>query len=183
MTTLNGNARAGKARRTAFALAAAAVTATLAVAFSPTPALAHQRGADVTFTKWVVTPPASSSTLAGVQMTGVVGGDVGRGRYAGEVLDDDTASMPGFWLARARYEFHGHRHFFSADLYITEDDRTPTSITATIQGVVTDGWLKGARVTGEYARFDTCPIPTPGNVFGTVCFKGALHLWRGHRNS
>ena len=41
-------------------------------------------------------------------MTGVVGGDVGRGRYAGEIISDDTTSRPGFWLGHVTYEFHGH---------------------------------------------------------------------------
>jgi hypothetical protein len=109
-------------------------------------------------------------------MIGIVGGDVGRGRYAGEVLGDDTTSRPGFWLGHARYELHGRKHTVIADLQITEDDRTPALITATIDGVVTDGWLEGAHVTGRYRQWDVCPIPTPGNALGTVCFQGTLHL-------
>ena len=136
--------------------------------------------ADVTFTKWVTSLPADPSTLAGVHMAGVVGGDVGPGRYLGLVLGDDTASMPGFWLGHALYGFFGHRHSFVADNHITEND-TVNPITATIRGVVVAGWLKGARVTGQYTQFDPCPIPTPGNVFGSVCFQGTLHLQLGHK--
>jgi hypothetical protein len=44
-----------------------------------------------------------------------------------------------------------------------------------ITGLVTDGWLKGAQVTGEYTVWATCPIATPGNMFGTLCFQGTLH--------
>jgi hypothetical protein len=109
-------------------------------------------------------------------MTGVVGGDVGRGRYAGVIISDDTTSQLGFWLGHVTYEFHGHKHTFIADLHVTEDDRTPTLITATIDGVVTEGWHEGAHVTGHYRQWDICPIPTPGNVNGSVCFQGTLHL-------
>jgi hypothetical protein len=86
-------------------------------------------------------------------------------------------SVPGFWLAHARYEFHGKNHTFIAQLFITEDDRPgPAYGTAVIVGRVTEGWMKGAFVTGGYKTFDKCPIATPRNVLGTVCFKGTLHL-------
>src|SRR5262245_840867 len=134
------------------------------------------RSADVTFTKWVISLPSDpSTTLAGASMAGVVDGDVGSGTYAGMILSDDTTSVPGFWLAKAYYGFFGSAHSFVADNSITEDD-TATPITGTIRGVVVRGWMKDARVTGAYTRLDPCPIPTPGNVFGTVCFQGSLHL-------
>ena len=135
----------------------------------------NHRGADVTFTKWVTHLPADPSTLAGSAMAGVVGGDVGEGTYAGMVVKDDT-SRTGFWLGEALYGFFGSEHSFVVDNFITEDDRDPSSITATIRGVVILGWMKGARVTGEYTQRDTCPIPTPGNVVGTACWQGTLHL-------
>ena len=153
----------------------------LTISLSPGVALADggrdHRTANVTFTKWVISLPANPPSLAGVDMLGVVGGDVGRGRYTGKVLGDDL-SVPGFWLGHARYEFHGEDHSFVADLHITENDTT-VPVTAVIRGIVTKGWLKGAQVTGEYRQWDTCPIPTPHNAFGTVCFQGTLHLQRG----
>lgn len=182
MITIEGNARAPGRGRLVAAIALVAAVATLSLSLSPGTAVAARDGqartADVTFTKWVVTLPTDPSTLAGIQMAGVVGGDVGVGRYAGQVISDDTTSVPGFWLAHVHYGFHGRKHTFVADLRITEDDRTP-AVTATIRGVVSSGWLKGARVTGEYVQHDSCPIPTPGNVFGTLCFEGALHLRLG----
>jgi hypothetical protein len=136
------------------------------------------RSADVTFTKWATSLPTDPSTLAGISMAGVVGGDVGPGVYVGKVIRDDTTSKPGFWLGQALYGFNGSKHSFLAYNFITEDDRDPSSITSTIRGVVVQGWMRGARVTGEYTQFDTCPILTPGNVFGSVCFQGTLHLQR-----
>ena len=169
-------------KRTIGLALAVAAAASFAVAAQARPAggspdSGWHRSANVTFTKWVTSLPADpSTTLAGSGMAGVVGGDVGEGTYAGIVLKDDTTSKPGFWLGQALYGFFGSEHSFVALNFITEDDRNPSSITATIRGVVIVGWMKGARVTGEYTQRDTCPIPTPGNVIGTTCFQGTLHL-------
>ena len=163
---------------------------TLAVAVAASSAVAAQAGsaggspdgkpshrsADVTFTKWVTSPPANPPSAAGVSMAGVVAGDVGPGVFAGKVIRDDT-STPGSWLAQALYGFKGSVHSFVAYNFVTED-RGLSPITATIRGVVIHGWMSGARVTGEYTVWDRCPIPTPGNVFGTLCFQGTLHLQR-----
>jgi hypothetical protein len=182
MKTIEANARHVRSRKVVLALGA--VIAALSIAVSSGTALAnggrqHHGSADATFTKWIVSAPADPSTLAGVHMKGVVGGDVGNGRYKGLILGDDTTTMPGFWLGHALYKFYGDKHFFIVDMHITENDGV-VPITATLEGVVIRGWLKGARVTGQYTQFDTCPIPTPGNVLGTVCFQGTVHLQRGH---
>ncbi len=133
---------------------------------------------DFTFTKWVTSLPANPPSMAGVSMAGVVGGDVGKGRYAGKVLSDDLSQEPNFWLAHARYKFYGRKHSFIADVRVTQNNTTGTAV---ITGVVTQGWLKGARLTGEYTVMPVCPIATPGNVFGTLCFQGTLHVLRGGR--
>lgn len=181
MNTIERKVRFGKSHRMVLGLVLVLGVAAPSIAWGPGVALAdggqhhHHRNADVTFTKWAVRGPGSASTLAGVLMVGVVAGDVGDGRFAGEVLSDDTTSMPGFWLANVRYEFYGSEHSFITHIRVTEDD-TKLPITATIRGVVTTGWLSGARVTGEYTQHDSCPVPTPGNVFGTICWQGSLHL-------
>jgi hypothetical protein len=108
-------------------------------------------------------------------MAGVVGGDVGHGRFVGAVTSDDTKSKPDFWLAQALYGFNGSEHSLVAYNFITENDKA-NPVTARIRGIVTGGWMAGARVSGEYTQRDPCPIPTPGNVFGRVCFQGTLHL-------
>ncbi|MGA2488841.1 MAG: hypothetical protein ABSF99_01445 [Anaerolineales bacterium] len=129
---------------------------------------------DVTFTKWVTSQPNPPS-MAGALMAGVVGGDVGNGRYAGKVLSEDLSKEPGFWLAHARYEFFGKKHSFIADVHVTQNNTTGTAV---ITGVITQGWLKGAQLTGEYTVMSVCrnPKATPGNVFGTLCFQGTLHV-------
>ncbi len=73
---------------------------------------------DVTFTKWATSSPTNPPSLAGVSMAGVVGGAVGEGRFAGQVLRDDL-SEPGFWRAIARYKFIGEEHSFTALVFVT----------------------------------------------------------------
>ncbi len=128
----------------------------------------------VTFTKWASSLPANPPSSVGSSFAGVVGGDVGSGRLAGEVLSDGLF-VPRFWLGHARYEFYGEKHSFIADVHVTENHTTDPA-TAVITGVITQGWLKGAQLTGEYTVMPVSPIKTPGNVFGTLCFQGTLHI-------
>jgi hypothetical protein len=135
----------------------------------------HGHTFDFTFTKWVTSQPNSPS-MAGAIMAGVVGGDVGNGRYAGLVLSENLTKEPDFWLAHARYEFHGKKHSFIADVHVTQNNNTGIAV---ITGVITQGWLKGMQINGEYTVLSECNIATPGNVFGTLCFQGTLHVHMG----
>src|SRR5262245_34358751 len=123
---------------------------------------------DSTFTKWVVSPGTPPVIF---NMVGVVGGDVGEGTFTGEVLSDVVNG--NIETIVPLYHFHGSRHSYTALLTVTQDVTTGQ---ATITGVVTEGWLQGAGVTGEFSTLAVCPIPTPGNLFGTVCWQGALHV-------
>lgn len=143
-----------------------AVIAGSALAFSVS---AKGHTFDDTFTKWVTTSPPAAGVVA--NMVGVVGGDVGSGVYAGEILTMNTVGNTT--SIHAIYHFNGSKHAFTADLNITQDDSAGTGV---IAGKVTDGWLKGASVTGEYNVLNTCPIDTPDNAYGTMCFQGALHI-------
>jgi hypothetical protein len=104
-------------------------------------------------------------------MRGVVGGDVGTGTYAGEVLNLNTVG--DITSVEALYHFNGGTHSFTAHVFVTQND---VAGTATITGHVTEGWLKGADVTGEYIVYGVCPISTPGNIEGTKCYQGELHV-------
>jgi len=106
-------------------------------------------------------------------MMGVVGGDVGTGTYAGEVLNLTTVG--DITSVEALYHFNGGTHSFTAHVFVTEND-APGVGTATMTGHVIEGWLKGADVTGEYNVRGVCPIPTPGNIEGTKCYQGMLHI-------
>jgi hypothetical protein len=122
-----------------------------------------------TFTKWVTTSPPAPGVAA--NMVGVVGGDVGPGTYTGEVISANTVG--NITSIGAIYHFNGSKHAFTARLNVTQDESAGT---ATITGRVTDGWLKGASVTGEYTVLAVCPLDTPDNAYGTLCFQGALHV-------
>jgi hypothetical protein len=144
------------------------------VAITAGVALASNRNArghtfDNTFTKWVTTTQPAEGVLA--NMVGVVGGDVGRGKYTGEVITMNTVG--NITSIEALYHFNGRKHSFTADLKIRNNDSTGR---AAITGRVTEGWLKGASVTGEYNTLAVCPIETPDNAYGTVCFQGVLHV-------
>jgi len=124
---------------------------------------------DDTFTKWVTTSPPAPGVVA--NMVGVVGGDVGPGTYTGEVISANTVG--NITSIEALYHFNGSKHAFTANLKITQDESAGTAM---ITGDVTEGWLKGASVTGEYNVLAVCPLETPDNAYGTVCFQGALHV-------
>ena len=124
---------------------------------------------DDTFTKWVTTSPPAPGVVA--NMVGVVGGDVGPGTYTGEVISVNTVG--NITSIEALYHFNGSKHAFTANLKITQDESAGTAM---ITGDVTEGWLKGASVTGEYNVLAVCPLETPDNAYGTVCFQGALHV-------
>lgn len=124
---------------------------------------------DNTFTKWVITSPPAPGVVA--NMVGIVGGDVGPGTYTGEVLSVNTVGT--ITNIQALYHFNGSKHAFTAELSVTQDESAGT---ATITGSVIEGWLKGASVTGEYNVLAVCPLDTPDNAYGTVCFQGALHV-------
>ena len=126
---------------------------------------------DATFTKWVVSPGAPPVIF---NMVGVVGGDVGEGTFTGEVLSD--AVVGNIETIVPLYHFHGSRHSFTALLTVHEDLTTGT---AEITGVVTEGWHMGSSVTGEFTTMAICPIPTPGNIVGTVCWQGVMHVQGG----
>jgi hypothetical protein len=122
-----------------------------------------------TFTKWVTTSPPAAGVVA--NMVGIVGGDVGPGAYVGEILSMNTVG--NITSIEALYHFNGSKHAFTADVNITQDNSKGT---AAITGHVTEGWLKGASVTGEYNVLAICPMATRDNAYGTMCFQGALHI-------
>ena len=101
------------------------------------------RDAKVTFTKWITAFPNQPGLIA--NMAGVVGGDVGDGVFTGEVLQMITGN--GVTEIVAFYHFNGPKHSFTALNHIVQ-----TGLKAVITGVVTDGWLKGHAVEGEYTQ-------------------------------
>jgi hypothetical protein len=104
-----------------------------------------------TFTEWVTTAPA---------MAGVVGGACGNGTYVGEILKYTEGPTT---VIEALYHFNGSKHVFSALVHVEQ-----TGLKAVIKGVVTDGWLKGDPVEGEYTQISTKQSPNGTAFQGTI---------------
>ncbi len=118
---------------------------------------------EVTFTKWVPNYPF---------MTGVTGGDV-PGIYAGEVLSRIAYDNGAIVKIRARYEVDGagSDHDFKAVIEGTETEQTGRAV---LNGVVTEGWLTGARVQVTFQKISTCAgFPTG------PCFQGTIRVMPG----
>ena len=140
-----------------FALIAAVMLLTLSLGAGTALADSHRSHgiAENTFTKYVSAFPI---------MAGVVGGDVGPGIYAGEILKYTPGTTT---VIEALYHFNGARHTFSAPVHVEQ-----TGLNAVISGVVTDGWLKGHPVKGRYLQISCTQAPD-----GT-CFQGTLDILR-----
>ncbi len=104
-----------------------------------------------TFTKWVTKWP---------MMAGVVGGDGGEGSYAGEVLKYTEGPTT---VIEALYHFNGAEHPFSALVHVEQ-----TGLKAVINGVITEGWMKGNQVQGEYTQIKSKQSPNGTAYQGTL---------------
>ena len=89
----------------------------------------------VTFTKWVI---------AGGVMPGIVGGELGNGVFAGQLLGGDPKADGKIVKLDARYGVvvDGGRSF-NAVIHGTMNSQTGMGV---LSGVITDGWLTGAQV-------------------------------------
>jgi hypothetical protein len=156
-----------------FALALIAGAAAPTLSLRPAVVSAASSGhVQATFTKWAIgdiIPGDSTPDLT--DMVGVVGGQVGAGTFFGEVFsynDNGTTTT-----IHAVYHINGSKESFVANNIVTVNDTTGI---AGITGVVTGGSLDGAKVDGAFRTTSPCPIPTPGNVNGNVCFSGTLNV-------
>jgi hypothetical protein len=125
----------------------------IAVAMMLTTAGVVASAQENTFTKWVTTAPA---------MAGVVGGACGNGTYAGEILKYTEGPTT---VIEALYHFNGSKHVFSALVHVEQ-----TGMKAVISGVVSEGWMKGNSVQGEFTQIASNQSPN-----GTA-FQGTLNI-------
>jgi hypothetical protein len=117
---------------------------------------------EVTFTKYLVSFP---------NMAGVVGGDVGTGNYAGEIITYDPTLAGGkITLITADYHLNGSAHTSNVRLTVWQFDNN----FAVLSGGVTSGWRQGGYAYGIYKVIPTCA----GNPAGP-CFQGTLYIAGG----
>ena len=134
----------------------AALAATLALPTSP--ALAAQPDNTqvvVTFTKWVI---------AGGVMPGIVGGELGNGVFAGQLLSLVPIADGQISKLDVRYGVVvGGGRSFNAVIHGTSDQQTGIGV---LNGVIVDGWLTGAQVQ---VRFQALASAEHGTIFvGTI---------------
>ena len=108
-----------------------------------------------TFTKWVTRAP---------RMAGFVGGANGNGSYAGEILKYTEGTTT---VIEALCYFDGAKLPFTALVHVKQ-----TGMKAVISGVVTEGWMKGNQVEGQYTQITSKQSPD-----GTA-FQGTLDIMR-----
>ena len=152
------------------------MVAALAAPFAVGPtqmALADKSGQNgrtfqVIFTKWVTSPGVAPVLF---NMAGVVSGDVGGGQFVGEVLE--LTPTEAATTIKALYHLNGGTHQLTAQLTVVQDNKAGTAV---LKGVVTDGWMKGAKVRGTYQVIAPCGILNANGPFGDVCFQGTLRI-------
>lgn len=132
----------------------------------------HGQPARVTFTKWVTAVPFVPGLIA--NMEGVVGGEVGDGTFTGELLLNEATATGSHKVAV--YHFTGPRHSFTALVDVVQTGNDPGA-TATITGVVTDGWLQGHALEGEYTQ-----IVCGHDGVNSACWAGTLEIQRDSRD-
>ncbi len=135
--------------------------------------------ATVTWTKWITSQPPTPTVFAFLK--GIVGGDVGAGTFTGEALI--RTPIPNGVLIEADYHFHGSKHYFTARLFIVQTNIVVngniTGQVGAVAGVVTDGWLKGNEVVGNYTR---SPFANPDGP-SQFSFSGTLEIKKGSKNN
>ncbi|MHC1766313.1 MAG: hypothetical protein AB9869_18770 [Verrucomicrobiia bacterium] len=81
----------------------------------------------------------------------------------------------------ADYHFVGPKHAFTAHFAVTQHAPNPEGVIhGVLEGVVTEGWLKGNQVVGSYFS-GPCG---PGEGAGlSGCFHGTAEIERGSKNN
>ncbi len=151
----------------------AALAATLLFQTSVTRAAdaRDHRDATVTWTKWITSFYPDGPTGIFATIEGLSGGDIGDGTVTGEAITAVPRPGGGF-IVDAIYHFVGSKHSFTVHFQsVQEADNSGVVI-----GVVTDGWLKGNVVIGQYTG-RTCDQGIAG-----VCFDGTFVIKKGSKN-
>ena len=147
------------------------------------------RDATVTWTKWItqnISPPGDNGIFATIE--GRAGGDIGEGTVTGEAFNAvvatqvDGTTTTVTTVFDAVYHFVGSKHSFTVHFDALQTkvvNDAGTTVSGLVRGVVTEGWLKGNVVEGEYTRY-ACP-QQEGSVNG-FCFDGIFEIKRGSKN-
>jgi hypothetical protein len=148
----------------------------------------HRRDATIAWTKWItqnISPPGADGIFATIE--GRAGGDIGEGTVTGEAFNAvattqvDGTTTTVTTVFNAIYHFVGSKHSLTVHFDAVQTrvvNAAGTTVSGLVSGVVTEGWLKGNVVEGEYTRY-ACP-QQEGSVNG-FCFDGIFEIKRGSK--
>jgi hypothetical protein len=142
------------------------------------------RDATITWTKWItknISPPGDNGIFATVE--GRAGGDIGDGTLTGEAFNAVVTQVGNTTTTvfDAVYHFVGSKHSLTVHFDAVQTkvvNGTVITVSGVVRGVVTDGWLKGNIVEGEYTRYACTQV---GSVNG-FCFDGIFEIKRGSKH-
>ena len=136
----------------------------------------HGQQTKVIFTKHVVDIPNQPGLIA--NMVGFGEGDAGDVLFIGEVLSRVADPNTGAITRVASYHFTGSQHSFSAIIHGVQQV-AGIGEKGVVIGGVTEGWLKGHAVAGEWTEMPACYVP--GTGIGS-CFEVTLEIERDSRD-
>ena len=118
----------------------------------------------LTFTKWFTTYPAMTGNIP----------SYGDGTFAGTILKRTAFDNGVIVKLEARYVVTdpSGSHSFAALIEGTENLETASAV---LNGVVTEGWMVGARVHVTFQIITPCALATGPSVRG-VCFQGTIRI-------
>jgi len=118
---------------------------------------------EVTFIKWFTTFPAMTGNTS-----------FGAGTFAGTILERTAFDNGVMVQLRALYRVTdpSGSHSFAA---LIEGTQNLETLTAVLNGVVTEGWMVGARVHVTFQRITPCALAIGPSVPG-VCFQGTIRV-------
>ena len=152
-------------------LAAGAATLLFQTSITRADDARDNRDATITWTKHVTAflPPGGEvfATIAGT-----AGGDLGDGTVIGDALSPLEFLPGGSLTFEAEYRFVGSKHSFTVHFRTVQ---APDN-SGVIIGVVTDGWLKGNVVIGQYTA-RSCD-----EGVNLTCFDGTFTIKKGSKN-
>ena len=116
---------------------------------------------ELTFTKWFTTFPAMTGNTS-----------FGAGTYAGTILERTAFDNGVIVKLQALYRVTdpSGSHSFAALIQGTQNIETATAV---LNGVITEGWMVGARVHVTFQRITPCALApiAPG-----LCFQGTIRI-------
>ncbi len=130
-----------------------------------------QRNAIITWTKHVTAFLPPGGEIFGT-IAGVAEGDLGDGTLTGDAFNPVEVLLDGSVTFEAEYRLVGPKHSFTVHFRTVQAPDNSGVIT----GVVTDGWLKGNEVVGQYTA-RSC-----NEGVNLTCFDGTFVILKGSKS-